>query len=200
MTALHPFLPPVAEPLVLASRSPRRAEILRQHRLDFEVDPPQVDESPYPGEAPDAHVNRLALEKAAAVGRRRPEALCLGCDTVVVLDGEILGKPADPAAARAMLTRLAGREHLVYSSVALFQAARGHHAGDHRVTRVRFRRLDEAEIAAYVATGEPMDKAGAYGIQGFGSMLVASIEGCYFNVMGLPVEALRRLWLAYAEA
>ena len=189
----HPFLARPAHPLVLASRSPRRAEILRAQGLTFDVRPAEIDESVLPDEAPAEHVRRLALEKARAIATERPDALVLGSDTIVVIDGEILGKPTDTAHARAMLRRLAGREHQVFSSAGLVAPAA--EAVDHDVTRVRFRDLTDAEIAAYVASGEPMDKAGAYGIQQLGALVVAGIDGCYFNVMGLPLQALRRVWV-----
>ena len=189
----HPFLRPGDRPLVLASRSPRRAEILRAQGLDFTVQPAGIDETVLDDETPAAHVCRLALEKVRAVAADHPDAMVLGSDTVVVIDGEILGKPEDEAEARAMLRRLAGREHAVYSSAAL--VTDGTQGVDHDVTRVRFRELDHVEIAAYVASGEPMDKAGAYGIQQRGALLVAGIDGCYFNVMGLPLQAFRRVWI-----
>ena len=188
----HPFLRDPGRPIVLASRSPRRAEILRAQGFDFAVRPAAIDETVEPGETPAAHVRRLALEKAAAIAADTPDALVVGSDTVVVIDGEILGKPTDAAEARAMLSRLAGREHEVYSSAALIAGDR--RGVDHDVTRVRFRELENDEIAAYVASGEPMDKAGSYGIQERGALIVAGIDGCYFNVMGLPLQALRRVW------
>jgi len=195
----HPFLPKLPCPVILASASPRRAQILQQHGLQFTVEPSGSAETERAGESPSEHVLRLALEKASAVAERNPDALCLGCDTVVVLDEEILGKPSTEAEAREMLARLAGREHRVFSSVALVQKGSGHSAAAGQETRVQFRELDAREIADYVATGEPMDKAGAYGIQGYGAMLVRSIDGCYFNVMGLPLEALRELWNEFAR-
>lgn len=189
---VHPFLPDPRRPLVLASQSPRRADILRAQGLRFTIAPAEVDESALPDEAPGPHVERLALEKARAIAAIDRTCVALGCDTVVVIDGEILGKPRDAAHARAMLARLAGREHVVFSAVALASGERA--VVGHETTRVRFRALREDEIAAYVASGEPMDKAGAYGIQGQGAMIVAGIDGCYFNVMGLPLQTLRRLW------
>jgi septum formation protein len=195
----HPFLRDLGRPIVLASQSPRRAEILRAHGLEFTVEPAELDESALPDEAPAPHVERLALEKARAVADRHRESAVLGCDTVVVIDGEILGKPRDVADARATIARLAGREHRVLSSVAIVCTELDHAAVSHRVTRVRFRELDREEIARYVATGEPMDKAGSYGIQGHGALLVEGIEGDYFNVMGLPIHALREVWNGLAE-
>ncbi len=195
----HPFLKPLGRPLVLASKSPRRSLILKQHELQFEMLPAELDESTREGEDPREYVTRLGLEKALWAAEQRPSSVCVGCDTVVLLDGEILGKPENPEEARATLTSLAGNEHLVLSSLAMVQAEEGFRRVGLQETRVGFRSLSPAEIEAYVATGEPFDKAGGYGIQGFGSMLVAWIQGCYFNVMGLPLEVLRRLWCEYLE-
>lgn len=173
--------------IVLASASPRRADILRQIGLRPEVAPADVDETYLPGETPEGHVERLARAKAERVARRSQGALVVGGDTVVVLQGEVLSKPADEADARAMLERLAGRAHEVLSGVAL--------AGPHGTvsavarTRVSMRPFDAATAAAYVATGEPLDKAGAYGIQGAGAALVERIDGDYYSVVGFPVVA-----------
>ena len=186
----HPFLPALSLPLVLASQSPRRQELLRAQGLSFTVAPAGIDETVEPGESPVEHVRRLSVQKAAAVGQAHPGHVVLGGDTVVVIDDEILGKPRDEAEARAMLARLSGRVHEVASGVAL--VADSLEVADHDRTQVRFRELTATEIASYVATGEPLDKAGAYGIQAVGALLVAEIEGCYFNVMGLPLQALRR--------
>lgn len=184
--------------LVLASGSPRRRQILESLGLAFDVRPPDVDETLGPGEEATAAVRRLAEEKAAAVDAA-PDELVLAADTIVVLDGELLGKPADPREAAAMLARLAGRSHLVITGIALRTAAPV--LSDAARTRVTFRALERREIEAYVATGEPLDKAGAYGIQGFGSALVERIDGDFYNVMGLPVPALldllRRAGLRY---
>lgn len=190
----HPFLVDPARALVLASQSPRRAEILRAQELAFTTVPAHVDESALENEAPGPHVGRLALEKARTIAPAHRESVVLGCDTVVVIDDEILGKPEDQAQARAMLRRLSGRTHVVYSALALVCTALDREAVSLDTTRVRFHELTAAQIAAYVQTGEPMDKAGAYGIQGRGAMMVAGIDGCYFNVMGLPLQALRRAW------
>ena len=175
--------------LVLASASPRRRQLLAELGLHFEIRPSDVDESSLPGESPAAMVERLARVKAGA--RLEPGELVLAADTIVVNDGRILGKPADEADARAMLAAIAGRDHDVFTGVAVaWLADRG---GEPRVaarvdrTVVRMRALDAGEIAAYVATGEPLDKAGAYGIQGLGALCVASIVGNYTNVVGLPL-------------
>lgn len=173
--------------LVLASGSPRRRHILEALGLEFEVRLPDVDETLAPGEDGTAAARRLAELKVAAV-EPAPGELVLGADTIVVLDGELLGKPEGEDGAVRMLGRLAGRAHTVITGLALRDAA-----GVRSVTaatEVLFRPLEPSEIAAYVATGEPLDKAGAYGIQGYGSALVEGIRGDFFNVMGLPVPAL----------
>jgi len=175
-----------AVPVVLASESPRRRQLLELLGLTFEVSPSDLDETWRNGEPPAAHAERLAREKAAA--RARPGAVVIGADTIVVVDGTILGKPRDAAGAGAMLRRLAGREHDVYTGVAV--AYGGRTASGVRRTTVTFRALDDATIAAYVATGEPLDKAGAYGIQGYGAVLVERIDGDYFTVMGLGLGLL----------
>lgn len=181
-----------APPLVLASASPRRAALLHMLGLAHEVVPADVDESLLPGEQPDAHVDRLARAKAATVARARPDAIVLGGDTVVVLDGEVLGKPARRQDAVATLMRLAGRDHVVCSGLAL-AAPGGPTLSAVSRTRVRFRAFDEATARRYVGTGEPLDKAGSYGIQGLGAALVESVDGDYFTVVGFPVPELIRL-------
>lgn len=186
-----------AVPIVLASASPRRRELLRLLGLAFEVAPGDVDETWRNGEMPAVHAERLAREKVVAAAR--DGAAVVGADTIVVIGGDILGKPRDAAQARAMLRRLAGRDHEVFTAVAV--AYRGAVVSDTQRTSVRFRPLDDDTIAAYVTTGEPLDKAGAYGIQGYGAVLVERIEGDYFTVMGLGlglfVELLGRLGLEY---
>ncbi len=184
-------------PLVLASSSPRRRELLALLGLVPLIIPPDIDETWQSGEQPAPHAERLAREKAAAV--RRPDAAVVAADTIVVVDGDILGKPADAAEAARMLTRLAGRDHLVHTAMAV--AFRGTTVSGVETTRVWIRPLDAAAIAAYVATGEPMDKAGAYGIQGYGAVIVERIEGDYFTVMGLGlgrlVALMRQAGLTY---
>jgi len=179
-----------APALLLASRSPRRADLLRTLGVEFRLVDVEVDETPGRHEAPDAYVRRLAREKARAGQAAAPAPAAslpvLAADTTVVLDGEILGKPLDDADARAMLARLAGRPHEVLTGVAVLDG-RGLLVDTVVATRVRFRALTPAEIAAYVASGEPLDKAGAYGIQGLGGALVERIEGSYSNVVGLPL-------------
>lgn len=177
-------------PVVLASSSPRRRELLGLLGLTFDVVPSEIDETWRPGELPAPHAERLAREKAAAVGR--PDAAIVAADTIVVIDGAILGKPQDAADAARMLRRLAGRDHLVHTAIAV--AFGGRMASGVETTRVWFRPLDEPTIAAYVATGEAGDKAGAYGIQGYGAALVTRIEGDFFTVMGLGLARLTDLW------
>ena len=170
--------------LILASHSPRRREILAQAGIPFVVKPAGVMEELLPGEDAGSHVRRLARLKAEAV-RGGPEDVVLGADTVVVVDEEILGKPADGAQAAQMLRRLSGREHLVVTGICL--KAPSARVVDAESTRVRLVRLSEQEIQGYVASGEPLDKAGAYAIQGLASKFIDRVEGCYFNVVGLPV-------------
>ncbi|HET6361444.1 MAG TPA: Maf family protein [Gemmatimonadota bacterium] len=187
----------VTPPLVLASGSPRRRELLERLGLAFEVMPPPDGlESPWDGTVPPLDFAAdLARRKTSAVAANRPDAIVLGADTIVVLDGAVLGKPRDEHDARAMLFRLAGREHLVHTAVAIDAPGGQEHraASGIETTSVRFRPLEVDEIAAYVATGEPLDKAGAYGIQGYGAALVESVRGCFFNVMGLPVTRVLAL-------
>jgi nucleoside triphosphate pyrophosphatase len=168
--------------LVLASGSPRRRQLLEMLGIPVEVRPSHVSEVPARGESPRAYAERLAREKAAAV----PGPVVLGADTTVVVEGEMLEKPADAADALRMLRRLQGRTHHVITAVALKTAGGTLVATD--VTAVTFRPADDDFLRAYVATGEPMDKAGAYGIQGYGAALVERIEGDFFGVMGLPVR------------
>jgi septum formation protein len=171
--------------LVLASASPRRAEILAAAGVPFVKKQTQfVDETPFLGESPRDYVMRLARDKARTVTTDSGE-IVLGADTTVVLDSDILGKPADSEEAASMLLRLSGRDHEVLTGICLRTPTQ--EIVDCASTRVWFARLSDAEIAAYAASGEPMDKAGAYGIQGLASKFVTRIEGCYFNVMGLPI-------------
>ncbi len=179
-------------PLVLASASPRRSDCLRMLGLSFTVHPSEVEETVRPEESAGAHVERLARDKATAVASSRPGAVVLGGDTVVTLDGEILGKPSGPEDARAMLLRLAGRTHSVASGLALALPS-GEVLSGVSTTEVTFRPLSPEFVHAYVATGECLDKAGAYGIQGLGAALVTEIRGDYYSVVGLPVALLLRL-------
>ena len=175
--------------LVLASASPRRREILSTAGYAFEVRPADVDESLRPGESPAAYVERLAEEKARAVWR--PGEITLGADTTVVIDGEALGKPADADEAAAMLRRLAGRPHEVLTGYCIYDGRTARSGVES--TTVVFAPLSDAEIEAYAASGEPYDKAGGYGIQGLASKFIPRIEGCYFNVVGLPIARIREM-------
>jgi len=175
-------------PIVLASASPRRAELLRAAAIAFEIHPADVDEDVHDGESPDAYVLRVAEAKARAVSSRFPDRVILAADTTVVLDEHILGKPRDLSDARRMLAMLSGRVHEVLSGVCVIGPAHsGHYDGRLARTSVEFARLTDEEIEDYVATGEPMDKAGAYAIQGLASRFVTRIDGSYSNVVGLPV-------------
>jgi septum formation protein len=178
-------------PLVLASASPRRAELLRAAGFAFIVHPVDVDESPREGEPPEAYVTRLAAEKLDAARTAHPEAVIIAADTTVVLDGLVLGKPEDDEAAAAMLRQLSGRSHVVLTGVAV--GSPGGTAVEMASTVVHFSHLTEKDLAWYVASGEPRDKAGAYGIQGLASRFVERIEGSYTNVVGLPVALVARL-------
>ncbi len=177
--------------LILASRSPRRAELLTRAGYRFEVVPPDVDERLRAGEAPRDYVARLAAEKAAAVAPRYPARVVLAADTTVVVGSAVLGKPRDANEAAEMLRRLSGRAHDVLTGVAVRRG--GACASGVERTAVHLADLDEALIAWYVATGEPSDKAGAYGVQGIASRFVTRIEGSYSNVVGLPLALLDRL-------
>jgi septum formation protein len=179
----------VNPPLILASASPRRRELLSLIGLDHDVRPSDIDEAIIPNEAPRAYAERLAREKARAVAVAR--AVTLGCDTIVVVDGDILGKPRDEADARRMLRLLSGRSHVVMTALAV--AYLGEIVSDVVSVHVTFRALRDAEIDEYIQTREPMDKAGAYGIQGYGATIVDAVDGDYFAVMGLPLNRLIRL-------
>lgn len=174
--------------VILASSSPRRRDLLTLVGIPHDVRPADIDESYLDGETPAAHAERLAREKAAAIGGDAPEAVTIGSDTIVVVDGQVLGKPRDRAHAHAMLRRLSGRSHCVITGVAAMW--HGHVASAIEQVDVTFRPLTDEEIEAYIDTGEPMDKAGAYGIQGFGATIVRRIDGDYFAVMGLALGRL----------
>lgn len=176
-------------PLILASASPRRRELLAAAGIELTVRPASIDETPHPGESPAAYVQRLAEEKARAAWAQGE--LTLGADTTVVVDGEILEKPADTADAERMLTRLSGRGHDVLTGYCVFDGATARTGVAQ--TRVVFHAMDPGEITDYAASGEPLDKAGAYGIQGLASKFVNRIEGCYFNVVGLPISRVYAL-------
>ena len=183
-------------PLILASQSPRRRALLRQIGLDFSIQPSSVAEELQPLDVPpQEYAAGLARQKAEDVARRQTApAYVLGADTIVVLDGEIMNKPADETEASVMLQRLSGRTHTVYTGLALAAAPELTVRAAVQQTDVRFRELDPLEIAEYVAGGSPLDKAGAYGIQDdFGAVFVEHIAGCYYNIVGLPLELLYRM-------
>jgi septum formation protein len=183
-----------APPLILASSSPRRAGYLSELGFSFIQVAPAVDEAIRRGETPRRYARRLAESKAAAVALRYPRHWVVGADTTVVVDGKFLGKPANRGDARRMLELLSGRSHQVVSAIALAQAPDGLLRSRVSTTRVSFRELSASEIRRYVETGEPMDKAGAYGIQGKGGILVSRIEGSFSNVVGFPLEKFLELW------
>jgi septum formation protein len=191
---LNAFLDRIDNMLVLASASPRRQELLRIAGIPFTVHPADIDETPRPGEQPRPYAERLAQEKAVAVARIHPDKYVLGADTVVIVDEKIVGKPRDAADAERMLRMLSGRAHEVITGVCLVQpAASGNLTTTSEMTRVFFSEISEEEIRAYVATGEPMDKAGAYAIQGMAARWIPRIEGDYSNVMGLPLALVYRM-------
>ena len=175
--------------VVLASSSPRRRELMTLIGIAHEVRPANIDESLLPGETPGVHAERLARAKAAAIASEG--TVTIGSDTIVVVDGDILGKPKNEADAARMLRRLSGRSHVVMTGIAVDWNGRLESAVEE--VGVTFRALTEHEIAAYIGTREPMDKAGAYGIQGYGATIVERVDGDYFAVMGLPLHRLVRL-------
>jgi septum formation protein len=177
--------------LILASASPRRSELLRNAAIAFAVDPAHVHEEPLAHESPLQYAQRLAHDKARAVFARRPSDVVLGADTVVVIDEHLLEKPAHAEDAARMLRLLSGRTHQVITGVCVI--AQDFESAGAEITRVVFGRLSKDEIARYVDTGEPMDKAGAYGIQGIASRWIGRVEGCYFNVVGLPMARVYRM-------
>jgi nucleoside triphosphate pyrophosphatase len=178
-----------AQRIVLASSSPRRRQLLELIGIRHEVIPADIDERYLPGESPRGHAERLAREKAAKL--RHEDAIVIGADTIVVVDGDVLGKPRDDGDAARMLKRLSGRSHVVMTAVAVAFGGRVESAVEE--VDVAFHPLTDEEIAAYIATREPMDKAGAYGVQGFGATIVARVDGDYFAVMGMPLQLLARL-------
>ncbi len=180
--------------IVLASTSPRRKILLEKIVPSFQVIAPSLEEEVLSTALPlGKALEKLALEKASSVSKAYPDAVVIGADTIVALEGEVLGKPCDEAEANAMLSRLSGVAHQVYTAVAVVCETNQLILTAHEVTQVYFKKLSKAEIEAYIATGEPMDKAGAYGIQGEGGKLVASFEGDFDNVVGLPVTLLEKL-------
>lgn len=190
-------------PLILASTSPRRKHLLEQIGMTFTVQPSNVDESLIPtfGAVPEEFVQRLALLKAQDVASKTPaRSIVLGSDTIVVLDGEILGKPVDADDAKNMLRRLSGNTHTVYTGIALVDSETYSSVTAVQQTDVTFRELIDDEIAGYVATGSPLDKAGSYGIQDdFGAVFVAHIVGCYYTIVGLPLELFYRTLRTFTQ-
>ena len=185
--------------VILASGSPRRRQLLELIGIDHEVLPSNIDETMRPRETPRRHAERLAREKASTIATREPDRITIAADTIVVINRKVLGKPRDADDARRMLAMLSGREHTVITAVAVARGRKIRSAVEE--VKVKFRRLREDDIDAYIATGEPMDKAGAYGIQGFGATIVECVNGDYFAVMGLPlarlVMLLRDLGVSY---
>jgi septum formation protein len=190
--------------LILASASPRRAEILRSAGFEFSVQPAEVDESRLPEEGVEDYVRRLARTKARFIAQSIAagdgSAFVIGADTVVLAEGQILGKPKEDAAARSMLRLLSGKTHEVLSGLSVIRFPNGPEHQHVERTRVRFLQLSEQEIDDYIASGEPFDKAGAYGIQGKGGRFVSRVEGCYFNVMGLPLSQLWSILKQFEDA
>ena len=187
----------IAGRFILASASPRRSELLKLVGFDFEVIPGSVDETFRPAESPREHLLRLSEEKALSVARCHPDAWVLGADTIVVVAGELLGKPGSPAEAKEMLEKLSGREHEVFTGFSIVRQDRGSRIREVVESSVLFREITDDEMACYTATEEPYDKAGAYAVQGMGGCFIREIRGSFSNVMGLPlcevVEALKRV-------
>lgn len=187
------IMPAIQPRIILASASPRRAELLKQIGVEFELVPSQIEERPHPDEAPGDYITRIARAKVVAVARGRDSGLVIGADTVVVLDGRLIGKPENQADAHRLLRLLSGKWHAVLTGVALYDVETRHEVADYEKTLVKFAQLNDTEIDWYVNTGEPMDKAGAYGIQGLGGLFVDEIAGNYYNVVGLPIPLVYRL-------
>ena len=177
--------------LVLASGSPRRAEIMTSVGWEFEKDVPDIDESELPGETPEAYVQRLACEKASLIARRHSQKLVLGADTTVVIDGKIIGKPVDEEEARRMIELLSGNWHEVLTGVSV--VSDGATSVGLQRTRVKFAQMSDAEIAFLVKKGDPLDKAGAYAVQAQAALFIEGIEGDYWNVVGLPISLVYRM-------
>jgi len=179
--------------IILASASPRRAELLTQIGVEFESVISNVEEWPLPDEAPPDYITRIARAKVVAVARQRDSGLVIGADTVVVLEGRLIGKPANETEAKGLLRQLSGRWHAVMTGVALYDIESRNEVADYDKTLVKFAQLTDREIDWYVKTHEPLDKAGAYGIQGLGGLFVDEIAGNYYNVVGLPIPLVYRL-------
>jgi septum formation protein len=177
--------------LMLASGSPRRAEILNSVGWEFEKDVPDIDESELPGEPPENYVRRLAASKAELIAERHPQEIVLGADTTVVINGQIVGKPVDAVDARRMIEMLSGNWHEVLTGIAIARERRSW--VDLQRTRVKFAQMNDAEIAFLVENGDPLDKAGAYAVQAQAALFIEKIEGDYWNVVGLPVSLVYRI-------
>lgn len=186
--------------LILASTSPRRAEILRREGIEFEILIPENIEKDELFGDPVSYVLELSRKKAESVAKKVEDGLVLGADTIVVLDDKILGKPKDKKEAKSILKSLSGRYHKVYTGITLIHKKSGKTESDYGCTKVKFNQLKKEDILKYIATGEPLDKAGAYGIQGMGSFLVENIEGDLDNVIGLPLKKLKKLLEKFADA
>ncbi|MEJ2010032.1 MAG: Maf family protein [Acidobacteriota bacterium] len=186
--------------LILASNSPRRRELLENAGFEFDAQPSELEENRLPGESPEDYARRLARDKALKIASLSgPGSIVLGADTVVAIDGEILEKPVDASDASRMLHTLSGHTHRVVTGVCLVRAPESVLAWTHETTAVTFRNLSEEEIDWYVASGEPFDKAGGYAIQGLASRFVTRIEGCYFNVVGLPIPLVYEIMKSIPE-
>jgi len=183
--------------IILASNSPRRKDLLSQIGVDFSIDPADVDERVLPNELPEGYAVRVALDKARLAAARAGTGIIIAADTIVVVDDEILGKPIDAIDAERMLKMLSGKVHRVITGLAVMDAASGKTLTRTSITRVWFRSLAPQEISFYIATGEPLDKAGAYGIQERGALLIDKIDGCYFNVVGLPLSLVGEMLRAF---
>mgnify|MGYP006282256697 CR=1 FL=1 len=179
--------------LVLASSSPRREEILNQLKLKFTIVPGKIDESNFNSSSPEELVKTLAVEKARSVSGLVEDALIIAADTIVVYEDQILGKPADQSEAKEQLKLLSGREHNVITGIAVLDSETDEVLVDRNITRVKMLNFNEEKIDKYISTGEPMDKAGSYGIQGLGGLFVEEIEGSYYSVVGLPIHQLAEL-------
>lgn len=179
--------------MILASSSPRRYELLKQLGLDFDVIPSKIEEEFVFDESPQEHVVRLAMEKALDVGNQFPHSWIIGADTIVYVEGTVLGKPKSHEEARAMLLRLSGKDHQVFTGIAVCHIQKEKSEREVVETKVRVKPLSQVEIEWYVDTGEPFDKAGGYGIQGLGSFMIESINGSYTNVVGLPLCELMQM-------
>ena len=176
--------------IILASNSPRRKELLHQIGIQFKICPTQTDERVLTDEKPETYVVRVASDKAVVASRHVKKGIVIAADTIVVIDNAILGKPVDKQDAERMISTLQGKMHLVMTGIAVMNAGSKKMLTGLSITKVWFRALTETDIRSYVETGEPLDKAGAYGIQEKGALLVDKIEGCYFNVVGLPISLL----------